>query len=71
MIQFLLGGDDTKQVDDKGQQDYSDEDEHHGGEVVGLASLVLQCLAGSLQKSMNKNHHLCVEIEISRPNWSG
>ena len=40
MVQLLFRRDDAEQVDDKGQQDNSDEDKHHCGEVVGLTPLI-------------------------------
>lgn len=58
VIQLLFRGDDAEQVNDESQQNHSDKDEYHSGEVVGIAPLVLQSFAGSLQESMNMNHHL-------------
>ena len=40
VIELLFGRDDTKQIDDEGQQQDSDEDEYHRTEIIGLAPLV-------------------------------
>ena len=40
----LFGGDDAKQVDDEGKQQYGDENEHHCAEVVGFAMVIFQGL---------------------------
>ena len=55
----------------KGQQDDGDEDEHHRGEIVGLAPFALQCPADFLQESMNVNHHLYLQMKNSRPDRNG
>lgn len=52
---------------DKGQQDDGDEDEHHRGEIVGLAPFALQCPADFLQESMNVNHHLYLQMKTAVP----
>lgn len=71
MVQLLFCRDDAEQVDDKGQQDDGDEDEHHRGEIVGLAPFALQCPADFLQESMNVNHHLYLQMKNSRPDRNG
>lgn len=44
VVELLFCGDDAEQVDDKCQQQYSDEDEYHCAEVVGFSVVVFQQL---------------------------
>lgn len=42
VVQFLFGGDDTEQVQDEGQQEHRNEDEHHRTEIVDVPMIIFQ-----------------------------
>ena len=42
VVQLLFGGDDAEQVQDEGQQEHRNEDEHHRTEIVDVPALIFQ-----------------------------
>ena len=42
VVQLLFGGDDAEQVQDEGQQEYRNEDEHHRTEIVDVPAFIFQ-----------------------------